>query len=262
MERPVAHDRWASGTSTPAGSAGGARWRGRRARASSPSSRRLRAATASPVGGPRTVAGRPAPPGCCASAGLPGAVPGPHVGVVTIDGDRHGRGDGRAVALVGGEQGGAALSERFEGGHLALRDEARRRRCGSLPHMDLELDGTPGPGTGGSRGIGLAVGRALAAEGADVALVARGEDALRAAAEDVARASGRTVDRRAGRHRRRRLGGGDGRRRSSTSSAASTSSSTPPRRPRPARRSATRPRGARSTSRSAATCAARAPSRR
>ena len=45
--------------------------------------------------------------------------------------------------------------------------------------------------TGGSRGIGLAVGRALAAEGADVALVARGEDALRRAAEDVARASGR-----------------------------------------------------------------------
>ena len=47
--------------------------------------------------------------------------------------------------------------------------------------------------TGGSRGIGLAIGRALAAEGADVALVARTEDALRRAAEDVARASGRNV---------------------------------------------------------------------
>ena len=35
--------------------------------------------------------------------------------------------------------------------------------------------------TGGSRGIGLAVARALAAEGADVALVARGEEAKHAA---------------------------------------------------------------------------------
>jgi NAD(P)-dependent dehydrogenase (short-subunit alcohol dehydrogenase family) len=59
--------------------------------------------------------------------------------------------------------------------------------------MDLELTGRRALVTGGSRGIGLAVARALTAEGADVALVARGEEALGRAAQDVADAGGRRV---------------------------------------------------------------------
>ena len=45
--------------------------------------------------------------------------------------------------------------------------------------MDLQLTGKRAVITGGSRGIGLAVARALVGEGADVALVAR--DAVEAA---------------------------------------------------------------------------------
>ena len=59
--------------------------------------------------------------------------------------------------------------------------------------MDLELTNKRAIVTGGSRGIGLAVARALAAEGCDVALVARGKVALEAAREGVSAASGRRV---------------------------------------------------------------------
>ncbi len=47
--------------------------------------------------------------------------------------------------------------------------------------------------TGGSRGIGQAIARALAIEGVDVALRARNTDALVATAAELAAESGRTV---------------------------------------------------------------------
>jgi NAD(P)-dependent dehydrogenase (short-subunit alcohol dehydrogenase family) len=58
--------------------------------------------------------------------------------------------------------------------------------------MDLHLDGRRAIITGGSRGIGLAVARGLAAEGAHLALVARDPARLQAAAQTLA-SYGRTV---------------------------------------------------------------------
>ncbi|HEV8633456.1 MAG TPA: SDR family oxidoreductase [Chloroflexota bacterium] len=57
--------------------------------------------------------------------------------------------------------------------------------------MDLELTGKVAIVTGGSRGIGKQVALALAREGCDVAVVARGREALEAAAAEIAAATGR-----------------------------------------------------------------------
>jgi NAD(P)-dependent dehydrogenase (short-subunit alcohol dehydrogenase family) len=59
--------------------------------------------------------------------------------------------------------------------------------------MDLELSGKRALVTGGSKGIGKAIARALAAEGCDVAIAARGQAGLEATAAEIAAASGRPV---------------------------------------------------------------------
>jgi NAD(P)-dependent dehydrogenase (short-subunit alcohol dehydrogenase family) len=59
--------------------------------------------------------------------------------------------------------------------------------------MDLELRGKRALVTGGSRGIGKAVARVLAEEGCDVAIAARGREALEAAAAELGAATRRTI---------------------------------------------------------------------
>jgi 3-oxoacyl-[acyl-carrier protein] reductase len=61
--------------------------------------------------------------------------------------------------------------------------------------MDLGLAGSRAVVTGGSRGLGLAIADRLAAEGADVGLLARGGEGLAAAAEQVGRHGRRVLTR-------------------------------------------------------------------
>ncbi len=56
--------------------------------------------------------------------------------------------------------------------------------------MDLELNGKAAIVTGGSRGIGKAIARELAREGAQVAIVARNAEALEATAKELAEETG------------------------------------------------------------------------
>ena len=56
--------------------------------------------------------------------------------------------------------------------------------------MDLELTGKTAIITGGSRGIGKAVGREFGLEGMKVALVARGPEALEECARELAEETG------------------------------------------------------------------------
>ena len=56
--------------------------------------------------------------------------------------------------------------------------------------MDLELTGKTAIITGGSRGIGKAVGREFGREGMNVALVARGQEALEETARELAEETG------------------------------------------------------------------------
>ena len=51
--------------------------------------------------------------------------------------------------------------------------------------MDLGLAGSTAVVTGGSKGMGLAIAQTLAAEGASVAVMARGRAALDAAVESA-----------------------------------------------------------------------------
>ena len=59
--------------------------------------------------------------------------------------------------------------------------------------MNLNLTGKSVLVTGASKGIGRAIAAAFAAEGAQVAMTARGADELNRAAEEIRKAGGKTL---------------------------------------------------------------------
>src|SRR5206468_10757106 len=67
-------------------------------------------------------------------------------------------------------------------------DNARRARSGDA--MDIGLKGKIAMVGGASKGLGYAVARALAAEGAAVSIASRDGEAVRKAAETIARETG------------------------------------------------------------------------
>lgn len=82
---------------------------------------------------------------------------------------------------------------------MANSDQPERDRCRTeaalitVGPVNLDLEGKRAIVTGGSRGIGLAIARGLAAEGADVVIAARTAETLETAARAVAAESGRRV---------------------------------------------------------------------
>ena len=89
-----------------------------------------------------------------------------------------------------------AMSRQRPSRSRAARWRTRRSllSCGSSARlMDLELNGKTAIVTGASRGIGKAIARVLAVEGADVALVARPSRVLEQAVEEIRLATDRTV---------------------------------------------------------------------